>query len=175
MKMAMIYLLTHQPYLMLRMNLMDHGCHLRIESHLTWPVSILWNCKAQRKINIVLDLWAASVLKHGGTLDVLPWHNAADLYKTIDAIQHGNCPWKVFWIHYNGPIPENNPLKWMTETYELCAYNSQTLLYQQYHTPDFKDKIHYSPYMQFNAKDECVWSNLMSADFVWAQAVRQFI
>lgn len=77
----------------------------------------------------------------------------------------------MFTVRYQGPIPAQNPPKWMTETYELCARNSRTLLHQQLRTPDFKDQIHYSPYMQFNTSGERVWSNLMSADWAWSEAV----
>ncbi|KAJ7106760.1 hypothetical protein C8R44DRAFT_545237, partial [Mycena epipterygia] len=118
------------------------------------------------EINQALDLWAAQVLRHG---DYPPWRNAKDLYDTIDTIQHGDMPWKVYQITYTGVRPPVPP-KWMTETYELCTRDSRLVLQQQLSTPDFKDKIDYSPYRQFDGEGKRVWSNLMSGDWAWKQA-----
>lgn len=122
------------------------------------------------EINKALDLWAAQVLQYGADS---PWHNAKDLYDTIDAIQHGDTPWKVYKIRYTGPRPPLPP-KWMSETYELCTRDSRKILQQQLANPDFKDQINYSPYRQFDAQGKRVWSNLMSGDWAWKQAVRSF-
>ncbi|KAJ7906139.1 hypothetical protein B0H13DRAFT_2333723 [Mycena leptocephala] len=94
------------------------------------------------EINTALDLWAAQVLQYG---DSPPWRTAQELYDTIDSIQHGDAPWKVYQIRYTGPQPPVPP-KWMTETYELCARDSRTVLHQQLKNPDFADKIDYAPY-----------------------------
>ncbi|KAK6988610.1 hypothetical protein R3P38DRAFT_3409362 [Favolaschia claudopus] len=119
------------------------------------------------KINTALDLWAAQVLEFGRSA---PWRNAKELYQTIDDIQHGDAPWKVYKIRYTGPLPVGTPPKWMTEEYELCARDCRTLLHRQLATPDFRDKIDYSPYRQFDARGRRVWSNLMSGDWTWKQA-----
>ncbi|KAJ7907795.1 hypothetical protein B0H13DRAFT_2332007 [Mycena leptocephala] len=118
------------------------------------------------QIDKALDLWTVSVLQYG---DHAPWRNAKDLYDTIDAIQHGDMPWKVYQITYTGPRPPVAP-KWMTETYELCTRDSRLVLQQQLATPEFKDKIDYSPYRQFAGNGQRVWSNLMSGDWAWKQA-----
>ncbi|KAJ7202083.1 hypothetical protein GGX14DRAFT_370690 [Mycena pura] len=113
-----------------------------------------------------LDLWAAQVLEHGTSP---PWRTAQELYDTIDAIQHGDAPWKVFEIHYTGPRPPVPP-KWMLETYELCTRDSREVLRLQLANADFKGHVDYAPYRQFNAKGKRVWSNLMSGDWAWKQA-----
>ncbi|KAJ7163934.1 hypothetical protein C8R43DRAFT_1168740 [Mycena crocata] len=118
-------------------------------------------------INTALDLWAAQVLKYG---EDIPWKSAEHLYSTIDSIQHGDAPWKVHKIRYQGPLPAGIPPKWMTETYELCTRNIRTVLHHQLATTDFKDQFNYTPYRQFNAGGKRVWSNLMSADWAWKQA-----
>ncbi|KAJ6507509.1 hypothetical protein DFH09DRAFT_1101319 [Mycena vulgaris] len=53
----------------------------------------------QDLVNTALDLWSAQVLKHG---EEAPWKNAEQLYSTIDSIQHGDAPWKVYKIRYQG-------------------------------------------------------------------------
>ncbi|KAJ7204092.1 hypothetical protein GGX14DRAFT_369056 [Mycena pura] len=118
-------------------------------------------------INKALELWAASVLKYGGTA---PWKNARDLYATIDAIQLGDVPWKTFKMRYAGPLPPGTPPKWMTQTYDLCARDVRQLLHQQLATAAFKDHINLVPYQQFNHAGRRVWSNLMSGEWAWAQA-----
>ncbi|KAJ7612392.1 hypothetical protein DFH06DRAFT_1345137 [Mycena polygramma] len=119
------------------------------------------------EINTALDLWTAQVLEHGRSA---PWHGAKDLYSTIDAIQHGDAPWKVVKLRYTGPLPPRLPPKWMTDEYELCVRDCRTVLHQQLGTPDFHDKIDYTPYRQFDAKGRRVWSNFMSGDWAWKQA-----
>jgi hypothetical protein len=119
-------------------------------------------------IDKALDLWAATVSEFGGDS---PWANSEDLYATIDAIQHADVPWKVYKIRYQGPRPPGTPPKWMTQTYELCTRDSRLLLHQQLATTQFKDKINLSPYRQFDAHGQRTWSNLLSADWAWKQAV----
>jgi hypothetical protein len=119
-------------------------------------------------INKALDLWAASTLQYGGNI---PWSNALELYATIDAIQHGEAPWRTFEIRYDGPLPEGTPPRWMLETFELCTRDARTLLHQQLGTNEFKEMIHYAPYQQFRGDGSRVWSNLMSADWAAKQAV----
>ncbi|KAJ7800645.1 hypothetical protein B0H14DRAFT_3092576 [Mycena olivaceomarginata] len=101
-------------------------------------------------INTALDLWAAQILKYG---EDIPWKNAAELYSTIDSIQHGDAPWK-----------------WMMQTYELCTRDVRAVLHTQLTTTDFKGQFNYTPYRQFNGKGRRVWSNLMSGDWAWKQA-----
>ena len=59
----------------------------------------------------------------------------------------------------------------MTETYELCCRDTRQVLLQQLATSDFKDKFNLTPYQQFNTSGKRVYSNLMSGDWAWKQAV----
>ncbi|KAJ7602026.1 hypothetical protein B0H17DRAFT_1342371 [Mycena rosella] len=118
-------------------------------------------------INKALDIWAASVMKFGGTA---PWKNAAELYAAIDEIQAGDMPWKTYEMRYMGPLPPGTPPKWMTQTYELCTRNLRDVLHHQLATTSFQDHIDIIPYQQFNHTGQRVWSNLMSGDWAWKQA-----
>ncbi|KDQ53825.1 hypothetical protein JAAARDRAFT_115144, partial [Jaapia argillacea MUCL 33604] len=121
------------------------------------------------EINTALDIWAATVLKYHG---IVPWKNASHLYANIDEIQHGSAPWKVHTVRYQGPLPAGTPPKWMTQTYELCTRNTRLVLQNQLATSAFKGQQNTRPYRQFNKAGKQVYSNLMSADFAWNQAVR---
>ena len=124
---------------------------------------------SESKVNCALDLWMAAVLKAGGDGE-LPWSSTEEMYATVDVIQEGDALWKTISFKYNGPLPKNPP-KWMLETYELCMRDSRLLLHQQLSTASFADQINYMPYRQFQANGDRIWSNLMSADWSWAQAV----
>ena len=63
------------------------------------------------------------------------------------------------------------PPQWMTRTYELCIRNTCQVLQQQFACPEFKDKIDYTPYRQFNKAGKRIWLNFMSGDWAWKQAV----
>ena len=124
---------------------------------------------SESKVNHALDLWMAAALKGGGDGE-LPWSSAEKMYATIDAIQEGNALWKTISFKYNGPLPKNPP-KWMLKTYELCTHDSHLLLHQQLSTTSFTDQINYAPYHQFQSNGDCIWSNLMLADWSWGQVV----
>ncbi|KAH9986315.1 hypothetical protein BJV74DRAFT_878515 [Russula compacta] len=118
-------------------------------------------------IDKALDIWVATVMEFGGDT---PWKNSKELYATIDTIQHGDSPWKVYNIRYQGPHPQGTPPKWMTQTYELCTWDTRQVLHHQLETTQFKDSINLTPYQQFDGDGKRIWSNLMSADWAWKQA-----
>ena len=120
-------------------------------------------------INKALDHWAACVLPFGR---VAPWKSSSELYTTIDAINLGDLPWKTYTVRYQGPFPPGTPPKWMTQMYELCTCDLRQVLHHQLGTTAFKDNINLSPYRQFDNTYQRTWSNLMSADWSWAQAIR---
>ena len=59
----------------------------------------------------------------------------------------------------------------MTHTYELCTRDTHQVLHLQLATTQFKDSINLTPYQQFDDDGQHTWSNLMSADWAWKQAV----
>ena len=122
---------------------------------------------SERNINKALNIWAASVVQQGGSAT---WKNADELYASIDKIQHGNAPWTTHLFRYQGPLPPSPP-QWMMQTYELCICNTHHVLHQQFADPGFKNNINYTPYQQFNKARKQVWSNFMSGDWAWKQAV----
>ena len=144
-----------------------HPFNSRIEFDFAWYHFEEQESSA-RQLYTALELWAASVLEHGGTT---PWRTPKDLHDTIDEIQLGISPWKSYSIRYQGPLPAGTPPKWMTQTYELCVCDARQVLHHQFQTPDFKDKINLVPYQQFNKAGKRVFSNLMSGEWAWRQAV----
>ena len=83
-----------------------------------------------RNINTLLDLWAATLLKHN---DTPPYANHTDLLDTIDYTPLGDVPWQSFSLNYNGEFPDDAP-SWMTSTFDvwfrdphLVAKNTQIM------------------------------------------------
>jgi hypothetical protein len=124
------------------------------------------------KIAEGLDLWSATCLKYSSTIGA-PWRNAKEMYATIDTIQVGSLPFKSFPFRYTGPKPSLPP-HWMEQEYELNARNVLDVVREQLATPDFKDQFNYVPYKEFNGKGECIWSNMMSGQWAFMQAVCPF-
>jgi hypothetical protein len=59
----------------------------------------------------------------------------------------------------------------MTETYELNVRNVLHVLEGQLADRDFNDSCNYSPYKEFDPKGNRVWSNLLSGEWAYREAV----
>lgn len=59
----------------------------------------------------------------------------------------------------------------MEETYELNVCNILVVLEQQLATSEFDGKFDYIPYQEFDPQGDRVWSNLMSGQWAYQQAV----
>jgi hypothetical protein len=59
----------------------------------------------------------------------------------------------------------------MTQTYDLCLHDLQIVTQNQLATTDFADQVNYDPYKQWNPDGEPTFSNLMSGNWAWRQAV----
>ena len=116
-----------------------------------------------------LNLWSATSFKHGSSTGA-PWKTAKDMYEMIDAVQTGSLPFKTYRFSYTGPKPSTPP-SWMEEVYELDARDVLAVVRDQLATSTFKDQIDYVPYQEFNSKNERIWSNIMSAQWAFRQAV----
>ncbi len=150
----------------------DNSWH-PFDSHLSFDWAHYYFVELQvpaKSINKGLDLWLAAKLQAGDDTP-LPWSSATEMYTTIDSIQEGDAPFETISFKYSGPLSPNPP-RWMTETYELCTRDSHILLHNQLRTSDFKDQVNLRPYHQFNHQGDRVWSNLMSGDWAWTEAVR---
>ena len=120
-----------------------------------------------------LNLWSATAIKHGSSAGA-PWRTANEMYATIDAIRTGSLPFKSFKFRYTGPKPPTPP-HWMEQTYELNTRDILSVVREQLATADFSGQFDYVPYKEFNSKGERLWSNLMSVQWAFMQAVCLFL
>ena len=122
------------------------------------------------QINILLDLWAAS----GDNGTEPPFANHDDLYDTIDSIQLGDLPWICFTVKYNGPLPDGEVPTWMSTEYEVWCRDPRLLMRGQLANLDFDGEIDYSPLQTFGPTGKREWSNVMTGNWVWKQAVSDY-
>jgi Plavaka transposase len=127
---------------------------------------------SEAKIAKGLDLWLAAKVQGAGTPDCegIPWSCADELYSTVDEIQAGGAPFKTVYFQYSGPLPTNPP-KWMTEKYELCVRDTRQVIKNTLSTSDFANEFNPQPYRQFHSNDDRMYSNLLSGDWAWREAV----
>lgn len=125
------------------------------------------------KIAEALDLWMAQRIQAAQSTEVddVPWKTANDMYQTIDQIQHGHTPFRTYYFKYSGPRPIDPP-SWMLQTYELCLRDSRAVIHHQLANQEFAKEFHAAPYQQFQADGDRVWSNVMSGEWAWNEAVR---
>ncbi|KAG1726637.1 uncharacterized protein EDB91DRAFT_1239630 [Suillus paluster] len=102
-------------------------------------------------INVLLDLWAATLLKHN---DKPPFVDCHDLHKTINSTPGG--------VQYTGEKPEHNVPPWM-DPHEVI----QNMLAN----PDYATEMDYQPYREFSTdSNERQWQDFMSCNWAWNQA-----
>jgi hypothetical protein len=123
------------------------------------------------KIDSLLDLWAASLIKHN---DTPPFTNVSQLYDAIDSVKTGGQPWRSFEVRYTGEIPEADAPEWMHATYEVWYRDPTRVLADFLANPDFKDEWDPSPLREYDESGQRVWRNLMSGNWAWTQCVRGF-
>jgi hypothetical protein len=96
------------------------------------------------KTDILMDILA---LLYKG--DEPPFRSHNDLYKTLDAIPYGDCPWQSFLVKYSGLLPEDPP-SWMSADYDVWYRNPLSLLEQQFRKPAFDGAIDYAAKVRLN-------------------------
>ncbi|KAK0237593.1 hypothetical protein EDD85DRAFT_921282 [Armillaria nabsnona] len=75
------------------------------------------------QINNLLQIWCANACNGS---ESVPFANANDLYRTIDATTIGNVPWQSFTVSFNGDLGEGEPPAWKTAEYEVFFRNPLT-------------------------------------------------
>ncbi|KAG1743374.1 hypothetical protein EDD22DRAFT_958799 [Suillus occidentalis] len=119
-------------------------------------------------INVLLDLWAATLLKYN---DKPPFADHRDLYKTIDATPVGDVKWQSLKVQYTGERPETNVLPWMDQAHDVWYRDPHEVIRNMLGNPDYATEMDYRPYREYLTDgDERQWQDLMSGDWAWNQA-----
>ena len=101
-----------------------------------------------RNINTLLDLWAATLLKHN---DTPPYANHTDLLDTIDYTPLGDVPWQSFSLNYNGEFPDDAP-SWMTLTFNVWFRDPHLVAKKIIGNPDYGNQFNSAPTWVFDSK-----------------------
>lgn len=103
---------------------------------------------------------------------VPPFADHKDLYAAIDAIPHGEIPWKSFTVTYNGPLPDGEVPPWMTQEYEVWYRDPLLVMESQLGNRDFAGEMDWSAKRIFNKSGKRQYTDLMSGNWAWKQSVR---
>ncbi|KAG1745479.1 uncharacterized protein EDB91DRAFT_1236359 [Suillus paluster] len=119
-------------------------------------------------INILMDLWAATLLKHN---DKPPFADCRDLYKTIDGTPVGDVKWQSFKVQYTGEKPAHNIPPWMDQPYDVWYQDPHEVIWNMLANPEYATEMDYRPYREYSTDtDERQWQDLMSGNWAWNQA-----
>ena len=105
---------------------------------------------------------------------VAPFASHEDLLHQIDQIRLGHVPWRSFEATYSGDqqLGSDSPL-WMRDKYEVWFHDPREIIHGILGNPNFSSGIDYIPYRDF-MDGKRRWSEFMSGDWAWEQAVRAF-
>jgi hypothetical protein len=123
---------------------------------------------SHRNIDDLLNLWAANVGREP------PFVNHKDLHEAIDSIKNGSAPWYTFHVEYDGVKPPQNAPKWMTEKFEVWHRDPHEVITNLLSNTVFDGHFDYSPYREYK-NNKRQWSDFMSGNWCWEQAVRNLI
>ena len=117
--------------------------------------------------NELIEIWEDLAGQYGGER---PFRNVQDILNTIDAIDLGHVPWETFSLEYPGELPDSNPPSWMTKEYRVWFRDPRKIIHAILANKDFNGEIDYSPHQIF-VDGKRKYSNFMSGDWAWKQAV----
>jgi Plavaka transposase len=104
-----------------------------------------------------------------------PFASHDDLYCTIDSIPQGDIPWQSFCVSYNGKVPEGEPPSWMTTEYEVWFRDPLRVMEAQIGNPTFVNEFDFAPKQVFDKDGKRVYTDLLSGNWAWKQAVGVFL
>ena len=121
------------------------------------------------QINILLELWASTLFKHG---EDAPFKNCNDVYDTIDSTPLGDVPWESVTLKYIGEQPQSDVPDWMVAGYDIWFRDSRTVICNLISNLDFNNVFDFSPYQEYDSLGNHRFCDFMSGNWVWKQAVR---
>ena len=94
------------------------------------------------------------------------------MYRAIDNIDLGDVKWSNFTVHYTGARPPTDVPSWMDDRYEVYFRDPLEVVHNMLANPEFSSTLDYCPYREYETEtNERRWSDFMSGDWAWNQAV----
>ncbi|KAF8810186.1 hypothetical protein BYT27DRAFT_7282380 [Phlegmacium glaucopus] len=129
---------------------------------------------ANTQVNVLLDLWAASLLtaQAGKPSDAVcdpPFADVRDMHAVIDSTELEGVSWESFSVKYSGDRPDICP-EWMDEDYEVWYRDPAAVARSMLKNPDFNEEFDYKPFRKYNAGEGREYKDFMSGNWAWEQA-----
>ena len=121
--------------------------------------------------DLLRSLAAYNVTQNGADA---PFDSADDLLSTIDAIPYGDAPWESFSVRYTGAVDADSP-SWKRAEFTVHCRNARTVAHNIIGTEEFNGKFDITPYQEYLPDGSVCYSNLMSGEHAYTQAVRPFL
>ncbi|KDQ49060.1 hypothetical protein JAAARDRAFT_143949 [Jaapia argillacea MUCL 33604] len=123
---------------------------------------------SQGNIDILLDLWATSLLEHDAPP---PFADFRDMHSLVDSIDVGDAPWRSFSVSYSGEIPTvPTPPHWMNAEYEVWYRDPLLVTRNMLGNRGFEGKFDPAAYKEFGMGGTRRYGDVMSAEWAWRQS-----
>jgi hypothetical protein len=128
---------------------------------------------AGKKISELMDILAALQQITGAEPGQgPPFTSAQDLYDKIDSTEIGGVSWQAFSVQFDGDVVEDSePPRWKTKSYEVWFRDPLKIAEAQIGNKDFGRKMDYGPKRVFSRAGRRQYSDFMSGNWAWNQAV----
>ena len=121
-----------------------------------------------------MDIWAAYQQIYDIDTAYRPlFLSSKDLYDTIDSMELGDIAWQAFTVEYNGEIPDSEEIPpWKRKLYEVWFQDPLKVAEGQIANKDYAYKMDHAPKHIFSSVQKCQYSDFMSGNWAWEQAVQ---
>jgi hypothetical protein len=123
------------------------------------------------KISDLMDIWAA----YQQIYDIDPTYgppfaSSQDLYNTIDSTEIGDVAWQAFTVEFDGEVSGESP-PWKRKSFEVWFRDPLKIAEAQIANQDFACEVDYAPKRMFSRAGKRQYSDFMSGNWAWEQAV----
>ncbi|KIK11104.1 hypothetical protein PISMIDRAFT_19806 [Pisolithus microcarpus 441] len=100
-------------------------------------------------LNILLELWAASLVEAGG----YPiFGSYKEMYQTIDNTRIGDVKWESFTVRHTGDMVAD-PAPWMNDEYDVWFRDPHEVVQNMLANPDFANEMDFQLFREYDTKD----------------------
>ncbi len=126
---------------------------------------------SKETINELLQILRARDILEGHEDTEPIYASADDMHDTIDDYPGGATEWITLCVRWMGPVTANSP-DWKRKPFYVHTRNPLEVMEHLAANPDFNGAWHNRPFRQYNQDGTRVWSDAMSGEWAWKQAVR---
>jgi hypothetical protein len=129
---------------------------------------------AGSKVSELMDVWASyqQIYDLDRATCGLPFSSCQDLYNTIDSTELGDVAWQAFSVEFSEEVLDAaaGP-SWKKKSYEVWFRDPLKVAEAQIANKNYGDEIDYAPKQVFSKAKKRQYSDLMTGNWAWEQAV----